>query len=120
MTDGKTDMTDPFIQNIASMLDYPSLYMSGPSRQSLKRAEKIADLLGKELAVLRAENARLRAELDRVPAAGRALHAHLEPARAYHPAELPEHLKDAIRDARMDPRHGPLNALLDEEDAPPR
>lgn len=35
--------------------------------------------------------------------------------RAYHPRELPAHLKHAVRVARMDPRHGPLNAFLDDE-----
>ena len=35
--------------------------------------------------------------------------------RAYHPSELPAHLKHAVRVARMDPRHGPLNAVLDDE-----
>jgi PHD/YefM family antitoxin component YafN of YafNO toxin-antitoxin module len=33
----------------------------------------------------------------------------------YHPAELPEHLMAAVREARMDPRHDHLNALLDDE-----
>ena len=31
-----------------------------------------------------------------------------------HPSELPEHLKDAVREARMDARHEHLNALRDE------
>lgn len=35
--------------------------------------------------------------------------------RAYHPSELPAYLKHAVRVARMDPRHGPLNAILDDE-----
>jgi hypothetical protein len=34
--------------------------------------------------------------------------------RAYHPSELPAHLKAAIRDARMGPEHNHLNALLDD------
>jgi hypothetical protein len=34
--------------------------------------------------------------------------------RAYHPSELPEHLKAAIKDARMAPEHDHLNALLDD------
>ena len=34
--------------------------------------------------------------------------------RAYHPSELPEHLKAAIRDACMKPEHDHLNALMDE------
>lgn len=32
---------DPAIVNIALILDHPSLYMGGPSQQSLRRAEKI-------------------------------------------------------------------------------
>jgi len=32
--------------------------------------------------------------------------------RAYHPSELPDHFKETIRDARMDPEHDHLNALL--------
>ncbi|MEQ9330231.1 hypothetical protein [Thalassobaculum sp.] len=35
--------------------------------------------------------------------------------RAYHPSELPDHLKRAVQDARMDPKHDHLNALLDDE-----
>jgi hypothetical protein len=34
--------------------------------------------------------------------------------RAHHPSELPEHLKAAIKDARMAPEHDYLNALLDD------
>jgi hypothetical protein len=34
--------------------------------------------------------------------------------RPYHPTELPAHLKEAIRDARMGAEHDHLNALLDE------
>jgi len=34
--------------------------------------------------------------------------------RRYHPSELPEHLKAAIRDARMRPEHNHLNALMDD------
>ena len=34
--------------------------------------------------------------------------------RPYHPSELPEHLKDAVRDAHMAPEHDHLNALLDD------
>lgn len=34
--------------------------------------------------------------------------------RAYHPIDLPPHLQDALQQARMDPRHAPLNALLDD------
>jgi hypothetical protein len=32
--------------------------------------------------------------------------------RAYHPSELPERLKDAVRDARMAPEHDHLDALM--------
>jgi prevent-host-death family protein len=35
--------------------------------------------------------------------------------RAYHPGELPDHLKRALLDSRMDPRHDHLNALLGDE-----
>jgi hypothetical protein len=35
--------------------------------------------------------------------------------RAYHPSELPEHLKQAVANARMDARHDHLNSLLDDE-----
>jgi len=35
--------------------------------------------------------------------------------QAYHPSELPEHLKQAVADARMDARHDHLNRLLDDE-----
>ena len=35
--------------------------------------------------------------------------------QAYHPSALPEHLKQAVADARMDPRHDHLGGLLDEE-----
>jgi hypothetical protein len=35
--------------------------------------------------------------------------------RPYHPSELPDHLKAAVRDARMSPAHNHLNALLDDE-----
>jgi hypothetical protein len=34
--------------------------------------------------------------------------------RRYHPSELPEHLKAAIKDARMGAEHEHLNALLDD------
>ncbi len=34
--------------------------------------------------------------------------------RPYHPSELPDHLKAAVRDARMAREHDHLNALLDE------
>lgn len=33
--------------------------------------------------------------------------------KAYHPSELPEHLKTAIRHARMHERHERLNELLE-------
>ncbi len=35
--------------------------------------------------------------------------------RAYHPSELPEYLKAAIRDARMEPEDDALNALTNDE-----
>lgn len=35
--------------------------------------------------------------------------------RAYHPSELPQHVKAAISSARMDPRHDHLNELLKAE-----
>jgi hypothetical protein len=35
--------------------------------------------------------------------------------RAYHPSELPPHLKAALQNSRMDPRHNHLNALMDDE-----
>lgn len=34
--------------------------------------------------------------------------------RAYHPSELPPHLKDALRSVRMDPRHAHLDRLMDD------
>ena len=34
--------------------------------------------------------------------------------RAYHPSELPEHIKAAIQTSRMDPKHDSLNTLMDE------
>lgn len=33
--------------------------------------------------------------------------------RAFHPSELPEHLKEALGTTRMDPRHDHLNGLMD-------
>jgi hypothetical protein len=35
--------------------------------------------------------------------------------KAYHPSELPDHLKVALLESRMDPKHDHLNALLDGE-----
>jgi hypothetical protein len=35
--------------------------------------------------------------------------------KAYHPSELPEFMKRAIADARVDPKHDHLNSLLDDE-----
>ena len=32
---------------------------------------------------------------------------------AYHPSDLPEHIKAAVRDARMDPEHDALNSLME-------
>lgn len=37
-----------------------------------------------------------------------------EARKAYHPSELPDHLREAIRTARMDPEHARLDRLLDE------
>lgn len=34
---------------------------------------------------------------------------------AYHPTELPPHLRQAVADAEMDPRHDHLNALMDDK-----
>ena len=44
----------------------------------------------------------------------RALLRKPAPRKKYHPSELPQHLKDALRDARMAPEHDHLNALLDD------
>ena len=35
--------------------------------------------------------------------------------RGYHPSELPQHLKAAVREVRMDERHNHLDALMDED-----
>jgi hypothetical protein len=35
--------------------------------------------------------------------------------RAYHPRELPEHLKRAVGEARMDRKYNHLDALMDSE-----
>lgn len=35
--------------------------------------------------------------------------------RAHHPAELPDRLKIAVQEARMDPRHSHLDALIEDE-----
>ncbi|MBF0306167.1 MAG: type II toxin-antitoxin system Phd/YefM family antitoxin [Alphaproteobacteria bacterium] len=37
-----------------------------------------------------------------------------EARRAYHPSELPEHLKEAVRNAKMGIEHRHLDALLDD------
>ena len=39
---------DIIIRMIASIMDYPSVYMGGPSRQSMQKAEKIINILKKE------------------------------------------------------------------------
>ncbi len=36
---------DPVVANIAAILDYPSVYMGGPSQQSLRKAQRIVDYL---------------------------------------------------------------------------
>jgi hypothetical protein len=36
----------------------------------------------------------------------------LRARRAHHPNELPSHMKDAVRDARMAPEHKHLDALM--------
>lgn len=36
----------------------------------------------------------------------------MESRKAYHPAELPEHLRKAVARARMAPTHGKLDRLL--------
>jgi prevent-host-death family protein len=36
-----------------------------------------------------------------------------ESRKAYHPSELPAHLRSAVAKARMSPRHAKLNRLLD-------
>jgi PHD/YefM family antitoxin component YafN of YafNO toxin-antitoxin module len=40
--------------------------------------------------------------------------------RAYHPRELPDYLKHAVSETRMDPEHDHLNALVDDEPDDPR
>ena len=37
-----------------------------------------------------------------------------ESRKAYHPAELPEHLRTAVKGARMAPEHANLNRLLED------
>jgi len=37
-----------------------------------------------------------------------------ESRKAYHPAELPAHLREAVRGARMAPKHAPLDRLFEE------
>jgi hypothetical protein len=50
-------MTDrnALAQQIASILDYPSIYMGAPSNRSLRYAEKIVGLLDEHIAAARAE-----------------------------------------------------------------
>ena len=46
---GNGYLTDEIIQRImASIMDYPSVYMSGPSRGNMQRSQKIIDFLKKE------------------------------------------------------------------------
>jgi DnaJ-class molecular chaperone len=46
---GAGHLTDIIIQRImASIMDYPSVYMGGPSPGNMKRAEKIIEFLKKE------------------------------------------------------------------------
>jgi prevent-host-death family protein len=37
-----------------------------------------------------------------------------EARKAYHPSELPPHLREAVRVARMDPKHNKLDRLLED------
>jgi hypothetical protein len=46
---------DALAQQIASILDYPSIYMGAPSNRSLRYAEKIVGLLDEHIAAARAE-----------------------------------------------------------------
>jgi len=39
----------------------------------------------------------------------------LKARQACHPGDPPEHIKEAVADARMDGRHDRLNKLLDDE-----
>jgi hypothetical protein len=50
-------MTDrnALTQQIASILDYPSVYMGAPSNRSLRYAEKIVGLFDERIAAARAE-----------------------------------------------------------------
>jgi alkanesulfonate monooxygenase SsuD/methylene tetrahydromethanopterin reductase-like flavin-dependent oxidoreductase (luciferase family) len=63
---------DELTQQIASILDKPSVYMGGPSRRSLRMAGEIVDLLRSRASIgpdserireLEAENAELRRRL---------------------------------------------------------
>jgi hypothetical protein len=46
---GNGHLTDEFIKCImASILDYPSVYMGGPSENNKRRAQKIIDFLKEE------------------------------------------------------------------------
>jgi hypothetical protein len=50
---------DALTREIASILDYPSIYMGAPSNRSLRYAEKIVGLLDEHIADARAEADRL-------------------------------------------------------------
>lgn len=50
---GNGHLTDQIIQrNIASIIDYPSVYMGGASRNALNKAEKILNFLKEQKLVL--------------------------------------------------------------------
>lgn len=59
-----TDQNNALIVGIAQIIDYPSVYMGGPSRNSLRIAETIVKEFGADLAAARAENERLTKERD--------------------------------------------------------
>jgi hypothetical protein len=46
---------DELAREIASILDYPSVYMGAPSNRSLRYAEKIVGLFDERIAAARAE-----------------------------------------------------------------
>jgi hypothetical protein len=47
-----TEILEPRVHIIASTLDYPSVYMGGPSKQSIQKAERIIAALEREGYVL--------------------------------------------------------------------
>jgi alkanesulfonate monooxygenase SsuD/methylene tetrahydromethanopterin reductase-like flavin-dependent oxidoreductase (luciferase family) len=74
-----TPVDSALTQQIASILDKPSVYMGGPSRRSLRLAGEIVELLrsaraaipgpdSERIRELEAENERLRQERDRARA----------------------------------------------------